>query len=314
MKEAVNVAYRYRREFQDLLGSSPEFEEGVIDGSLEELRELAEPIYQAMRELPMADGVSKSDYSVQTADGAQVRMRRYVPEGCVSPAAVLYVHGGGMILMGIDEMDADVSRYVALSGVTFFSVEYRLAPENPRPLAEDVADAYIWMREHASELGLDANRMAIMGDSGGAGVAAGAAILLRDRKVPLAMQVLVYPMLDDRTVGEPDMEPLLQGWTSGNNAVAWRAVLGERCGTDDVLPCEAPARNTDFEGLAPTFIDVGELDLFRNEAVAYAQRLWAARVPCELHVLQGLTHVFDTYPIDMANRAFEYRSHIISQL
>lgn len=308
------MALVYHPEFQALADSSEGLPEGIIEGSLEELRELSEPIYAAMRQLPMAEGVTTADHAVTTADGASIRLRIYRMADSDARSAVLYVHGGGMILMGIDEMDSDISRYVSLSGVPFASVEYRLAPDNPRPLAEDVVDAYVWMREHSSELGIDPDRIAIMGDSGG-GVAAGAAILLRDRDIPLAKQILVYPMLDDRTrTVDPEMGSLLQGWSLNNNVLAWGAVLGERYGTDDVLPCEAPARNRDFSGLAPAFIDVGELDLFRDEGIAYAQGLLAARVPCELHVLHGLTHVFDTYPIPMAEKAFEYRAYVIRQL
>lgn len=305
----------YHPEFQALSDSPEGLPEGVIEGTLEEMRDLAEPLYAAMRQLPVAEGVNMTDHAVTTADGASIRLRMYRMNGSEARSAVLYVHGGGMILMGIDEMNSDISRYVSLSGVPFASVEYRLAPDCPRPLAEDAVDAYVWMREHADDLGIDADRIAIMGDSGGGGVAAGAAILLRDRGIPLVKQILVYPMLDDRTrTADPEMEPLLQGWSAKNNVLAWSTVLSERYGTDDVLPCEAPARNRDFKGLAPAFIDVGELDLFRDESIAYAMELMAARVPCELHVLQGLTHVFDTYPIPMAERAFEYRASVIRQL
>lgn len=306
------MALGYGKEFQALLDSG--FPAGNLDGSLEELRELAAPMYEEMRNLPIADGVAMEDFRVPMADGAEIRARLYRMAGSDAASAVIYVHGGGMILMGIDEMDSDISRYVSLSGVPFFSVEYRLAPDNPRPLAEDVFESYLWLRNHAADLGLDPDRIAIMGDSGGAGVAAGAAILCRDRSVPLAMQILVYPMLDDRTEVDPLMDPLLNGWSSGNNAMAWKAVLGSRYRTDEVLACEAPGRNTDFDGLAPAFIDVGEIDLFRDEAIRYAQGLFAAHVPCELHVLHGVTHVFDTFPMPIAQKAFEYRAYIIGQL
>lgn len=244
-----------------------------------------------------------------------MRARWYRKEGSDARSAVMYVHGGGMILMGIDEMDADISRYVALSGVPFLSIGYRLAPEHPRPQAEDALDGYLWLIGHADELGIDAHRVAIMGDSGGAGIAAGAAILARDRGVPLAKQILIYPMLDDRTVAcDDELDGLAHVWFAENNKMAWEAVLGERRGTDEVLPCEAPVRNESFEGLAPAFLEVGELDLFRDETIEYAKRLMAAHVPAELHVLTGLTHTFDTFPLPIADKAFEYRSYVISQL
>lgn len=94
--------------------------------------------------------------------------------------------------------------------------------------------------------------------------------------------------------------------------------LGGRCwaerrGTEKCAR-EAPARNESFEGLAPAFLEVGELDLFRDETIEYAKRLMAAHVPAELHVLTGLTHTFDTFPLPIADKAFEYRSYVISQL
>lgn len=310
------MAYRYHPELQKLVDDPNGFPPGdKFVGNLEEMRVFAEPIYAEMRALPMAKDVLTRDFEIPTSDDYSMRARWFQKEGSDARAAVVYVHGGGMVLMSIDEMDADISRYVALSGVPFLSVEYRLALDNPRPQAEDVLDGYLWLMEHAEELGVDPLRLAIMGDSGGGGIAAGAAILARDRNIPLAMQILVYPMLDDRTVTcDGDLDGLLQGWFTENNVVAWETVLGDRRGTESVLPCEAPARNESFEGLAPAFLDVGELDLFRDETIEYAKRLMEARVPTELHVLGGLTHTFDTFPMPIAEKAFEYRSYVISRL
>lgn len=310
------MTYRYHPELQELVDDPAGFPPAEkFVGTLEEMRAFADPLYAEMRDLPLAEGVVARDVEIETADGYPMRARWYRKEGSDARSAVMYVHGGGMILMGIDEMDADISRYVALSGVPFLSIGYRLAPEHPRPQAEDALDGYLWLIGHADELGIDAHRVAIMGDSGGAGIAAGAAILARDRGVPLAKQILIYPMLDDRTVAcDDELDGLAYVWFAENNKMAWEAVLGERRGTDEVLPCEAPARNESFEGLAPAFLEVGELDLFRDETIEYAKRLMAAHVPVELHVLTGLTHTFDTFPLPIADKAFEYRSYVISQL
>lgn len=310
------MAYRYHPELQQLVIDPNGFPPGEkFVGTLDEMREFADPLYAEMRELPMAEGVVTHDYQIETSDGYSMRARWYQKEGSQARSAVMYVHGGGMVLMGIDEMDADISRYVALSGVPFLSIEYRLAPECPRPQAEDALDGYQWLIDHAEELGVDPLRMAIMGDSGGGGIAAGAALLARDRGIPLARQILIYPMLDNRTATcDEELDALLHVWWAESNAMAWSAVLGDRRGTDAILPCEVPARNENFAGLAPAFLEVGELDLFRDETVEYAKRLMEAKVPTELHVLSGLTHTFDTFPIPIANKAFEYRSYIISQL
>ena len=310
------MAYRYHPELKKLVedpAGFPPAEKFV--GTLDEMREFAAPLYAEMCELPMAEGVTTCDYVIPTTDGYPMRARWYCKEGSTARSAAVYVHGGGMILMGIDEMDADLSRYVAQSGVPILSLDYRLAPENPRPQAEDALDGYQWLVSHAAEFGIDPERIALMGDSGGAGIAAGAAILARDRGVHVARQILIYPMLDDRTVASDDeLDSFLHVWFAENNAMAWEAVLGERRGTDEVLPCEAPARNRDFAGLAPAFLEVGELDLFRDETMEYARRLMDARVPTELHVLTGLTHTSDTFPLPIAEKAFEYRSYALSQL
>lgn len=310
------MPYRYHPELQEIADGpeSPLAMENFV-GSVDEMREFAAPLYVEMRALPMAADVTATDFEIETSDGFAMRARWYRKEGFEARSAVVYAHGGGMILMGIDEMDADLSRYVSLCGVPFLSVAYRLAPENPRPLAEDVLESYRWLRARADEFGIDENRIALMGDSGGAGVVAGAAILARDRGVPLAKQILIYPMLDDRTVTcDPEIDPFLFTWCAGNNETAWGAVLGDRRGTDEVLPSEAPARNENFEGLADAFVEVGGLDLFRDEAMAYARRLMDAGVPTELHVISGVPHCYDTLPVTVAEKAFQYRSYVISQL
>lgn len=148
-----------------------------------------------------------------------------------------------------------------------------------------------------------------MGDSGGGGVAASAAIIARDLGIGLARQILVYPMLDDRTLaGDGAREPFLT-WTYDMNFTAWRARLGGQPGADDVSPATAAARLTDVRGLAPAYIEVGDLDIFRDENITYAQRLAAAEVPIELHVHPGAPHGFERFAPDsqLAQRAKQDR-------
>ena len=160
-------------------------------------------------------------------------------------------------------------------------------------MGEDVFAGLTWLLEHASELGVDAGRVAIMGDSAGGGIAASVALLARDRNVNLAKQILVYPMLDDRnTEPNPSLAPFLT-WTYDNNFTGWSAVLGEDLGSENVSPVAAPARLEDFRGVAPAYIEVGELDVFRDEAIAYGQHLALADIPIELHVHYGAPHGFE---------------------
>jgi acetyl esterase/lipase len=216
----------------------------------------------------------------------------------------------------VDLYDEGVSWYVAQSGVPFLSVDLRLAPEAPTStaMAEDSFSALMWLRDHAAELGVDPERIAVMGDSGGGGPTAGAAILARDREVPVAMQILVYPMLDDRNTTPGGIPDELLTWGYDSNYTGWVTLLGEEIGTDTVSPISAPARLIDFAGLAPAYIDVGDLDIFRNESIAYGAGLAAAGIPVELHVHLGAPHGFERFVPDagVAQRAMADRARAIT--
>ena len=155
-----------------------------------------------------------------------------------------------------------------------------------------------------------------MGDSGGGAPAAGVAIMARDEGVPLARQILVYPMLDDRTQAPDPARAEFLTWTHDYNYTAWRAVLGDDFGGDAVSPIAAPARLTDFTGLAPAYLDVGDLDIFRDETIAYAQRLAQAGVPIELHVHPGAPHGWERFAptVGSAARAMADRARAVASL
>ena len=150
---------------------------------------------------PIAAEVETTDHEIAVADGTTIVARWYRLPSSDSRAAVLYLHGGGMILGSVPIFDGPVSRYVVHTGVPMLSVEYRLAPEHPYPTpVEDAYAGLVWLAAHTAELDVDAERIAVMGDSAGGGLAAAVAILSRDRGGPLlARQILLYPMLDDRT-------------------------------------------------------------------------------------------------------------------
>jgi acetyl esterase/lipase len=147
---------------------------------------------------------------------------------------------------------------------------------------------------------VDPERIAVMGESAGGGLAAATALLGRDRDVPVSSQILVYPMLDDRTITpDPVLEPLAS-WTYDNNFTGWRAFLGDGVGGPEVPPYAAPARATELGGVADAYIEVGELDIFRDECVEYARRLLAVGSSVELHVHRGCPHGFDRMAPDAA--------------
>lgn len=243
----------------------------------------------------MPTDVKMTDFEARASDRATVAVRWYAKDGSAPGSAGVYLHGGGMILSNIGLYDGSVARYVSASGVPMLAVEYRYAPEHPG--LTPVEDSYValrWLAEHSAELGVDAGRIAVMGDSAGGGIAAGLALLARDRSGPaIAQQILIYPMLDDRTTTpDPQLVPFA-GWTYEDNLTGWAALLGDDIGGPDVSAYAAPARMTDAVGLPPVYLEVGELDIFRNEGIEFARRTAAAGVSTELHVRPGVPHGWD---------------------
>lgn len=218
------------------------------------------------------------------------------PVAAARHAPVIYsIHSGGMIMGSRFSFLADLADLAVETGAVATSVEYRRAPEHPHPApVEDCYAGLRWVADHATELGLDAGRIVVVGDSAGAGLAAGVALAARDRGGPPIHGVVMHgPMLDDRNdtvscLQYPDEGP----WDRRMNEVGWTALLGASRGGPDVPSLAAPARETDLSGLPPVFIDVGAAEIFRDEAVAFASRIWAAGGQAELHVWAGAFHGF----------------------
>jgi len=214
---------------------------------------------------------------------------------------------------------APVARgHVQATGVPFLAVDYRLAPEHPHPTPVDDCFAGLrWLHDNCGMLGIDPGRIAVMGESAGGGLAAAVALLARDRGLALAQQLLVYPMLDDRnTVPDPALEPFAAAWSYENNALGWEALLGEAPGGPEVSPYAAPARATDLADVAPAYVEVGALDIFRDEDIEYARRLARAAVPVELHVHPGAPHAFEMMAPEsgVARRAVDDRRRVLRGL
>jgi acetyl esterase/lipase len=246
--------------------------------------------------MPVHAEVTRTDYQVSAYDGATVLARWYVPaqrRDEPGPAAV-YLHGGGMIAGSVDLHDRTVAGYVAQSRVPMLAVDYRLAPEHPHPTpVEDAYAGLTWLASHAEELHVDPARIALIGDSAGGGLAAAVALLARDRSVPVAKQILIYPMLDDRNTQPDPALAALAFWSYDDNYTGWHALLGDAAGGAGVPEYAAPARAEDLTGLPVTYIEVGELDIFRDESITYARRIADAGTSVELHVHPGCPHGFE---------------------
>ncbi len=261
------------------------------------------------RPVPVVDGVS-FDERTATAEGAEdTRVLVYRPDGLTEPAgALLWIHGGGLVL-GQPEMDNEFCSTLARDlGIVVVSVDYRLAPEHPFPAPlDDCATALRWLHDSAEELGVDTGRVAVGGSSAGGGLAASLAQRARDAGgPPIAFQLLVYPMIDDRTALRLDHDGrgrLL--WTPGSNRFGWTAYLGHAPTHEPLPPHAAAARTEDLTGLPPAWIGVGSIDLFHDEDVDYAERLGAAGVDCELHVGPGMYHAAERFrPAAAPSRRF----------
>jgi acetyl esterase/lipase len=246
--------------------------------------------------IPAVPGVRISDYRCPARDGRTVRIRLYVPEELRLQAALLWIHGGGYIL-GRPEQDEghsiDLCRRL---GLVVAAVEYRLSPEFPFPAAlDDCFDALAWLVAEASSLGVDPEHIAVGGPSAGAGLAAALALRAHDLDgPPIAFQLLVYPMIDDRTACRDDIDPRrLRLWSPASNRLGWTSYLGREPGDAGVSELAAPARRIELAALPPAWIGVGSCDLFADEACLYARRLEAAGTPCALEIVPGAYHGFD---------------------
>ena len=261
--------------------------------------------------LPAVEGATSQDHFVPGSQGdPAVRVRVYRPSDQPSKLPALYwIHGGGYVMGDIEQDDRLMKQMVKRIGCVTVSVDYRLAPEHPFPApVEDCYAGLKWLFRHADELGVEPSRIAIGGASGGGGLAAGLALLTRDRgEVQVAFQLLIYPMIDDRNV-TPASYAITDSrmWNRQSNLLGWKAYLGRDGGGADVSPYAAAARATDLTNLPPAYIPVGALDLFVDENIQYAQRLIQAGVPTELHVYPGAFHGFDIFaPSAMVSKQFK---------
>ncbi|QFT54375.1 alpha/beta hydrolase [Microbulbifer sp. THAF38] len=290
--------------------------EPIAVGDVATRREIGERVLrEVLRTQPMPSDVLIEDFLVKAADGSSMLLRWYCKEGSTPGSAVLYLHGGGLIFNDVGIYDQTVANYVSKSGIPFLSVDYRKAPEHPFPTPiEDCYSALSWLHKNAKQLNVDPSRLAVMGDSAGGGLSAALTILTRERKGPsLARQILIYPMLDDRNIIEdPNLAPLVL-WTNDDNLTAWRAYLGDAAGTNNVSPVAAPAHLKNAEGLPPAYIEVGELDIFRNEDIQYARLLTNDGVSTEFHLRPGVIHAWEVFApeIPISVRAMNDRIRVI---
>jgi acetyl esterase/lipase len=282
----------YDRELAPALDASPLPQTVTVD-MVETLR--ANPFSPPVETLLAGRPIDRTEHRIAGPDGEILATVFSPREAAGSRPGILFLHGGGMIIgdrfTGIDELLDWTEEHRAVS----VTVDYPLAPEHPDPAPVEAAyAALLWTVEHSKDLGIDPSRLMIAGSSAGAGIAAGVALMARDRSGPtLIAQLLNSPMLDDRNDTVSSRQYTQTGsWSRESNETGWDALLGDRRHTTQVSPYAAPARAGDLSDLPPAFIDVGSAEVFRDEAVGYASELWAAGVQAEMHVWAGGFHMF----------------------
>jgi len=262
-----------------------------LDGARIRIAELfgATPV-----ELPKT--ITVDDHSVDADDGHQILVRTYSPP-TPTGAALYWIHGGGLVLGDVAMDDAHCAAIADELNIVVASVDYRLAPEFPYPTPlDDCSQAFEWFVSHSDQFGVDSNRIALGGGSAGARLAAGLALRARDRGTAQpCFQLLRYPMIDDRNE-TPSSHAITDTrvWNRPANLTGWGAYLAGQNGTNDIDAYAAPARATNLAGLPPAIVTVGELDMFLDEDITYAQAMLQAGVPVELHVYPGAFHGSDT--------------------
>jgi acetyl esterase/lipase len=264
------------------------------------------PVKRAEDEAAAAEAVARIaalglvtvDVEVEGFDGAVVPMSLvHRPDRSPSSPLVYFVHGGGMMLgtrwSGSDVFVDWIERYNAVVA----TVEYRRAPEVRYPVPQE--DCYAGLRHlavHADALQVNVSKGILAGISAGGGLAASVALMARDRGGPtVAGQLLIAPMLDDRGDTRSTRQFPTGMWNAVENELAWRSLLGDLYGSPDVPAYAAPARAADLGRLPPAFLEAGSAEVFRDEVVTFASRIWADGGQADLHVWSGGFHGFGTF-------------------
>ncbi len=231
-----------------------------------------------------------------TTNGTALRI--FTPESGATGAALLWIHGGGMLIGSANQDDAFCAATANKLGVVIISTNYRLAPENPFPAAiDDCFAAWQWIQSNSENLHISPAKVAVGGQSAGGGLAAALVQRIHDfGGLQPPAQWLFCPMLDDRTAAQRDLDPIKHFvWNNQNNRVGWQAYLGQEPGAVMVPQYAVPARRENLQGLSATWIGIGDVELFYQEAETYATQLRAAGVDCTLTVVHGAPHAFETF-------------------
>jgi acetyl esterase/lipase len=251
-------------------------------------------VSQLLVEPELDSRVTCEDRTIPGPSGDQ-KIRIYSPKKKKgSSPGLVFIHGGGMILGSVEGEAGTAQMICGETGAVVVSVDYRKAPEDPYPAGvNDCYSASQWVFDHAEELGIDVDNIGIYGGSAGGGLALAVCLMARDRKtLNFAYMMPIYPMIDDRNETKSTHEVTEVGiWDRAGNEEAWKLYLGGQ----EADGYAAPARAEDVSALPPAFIDVGEMDAFRDEDTVFALRLLQSGVPCEFRIYPGAYHASEVF-------------------
>jgi acetyl esterase len=238
---------------------------------------------------------SSEDLSIAVRDGQEIRARLYRPLAAAAPGklpALVYFHGGGFVIGNLATHDILCRQLCALAGCAVVAVDYRLAPEHKFPVAaHDAWDALCWLHARAAGLNIDADRLAVGGDSAGGTLAAVCAILARDARLPLALQLLFYPGCAAHQ-DTASHRRFANGFVIDEEQISWFFNHYIRAPADRDDWRFAPLLALDVDGVAPAWIGLAEIDPLVDEGVLYADKLRAAGISVDLEIYRGVTHEF----------------------
>ncbi len=225
--------------------------------------------------------------------GGTIALRLYRPDRAGCHPALVYLHGGGWVLGDIPTHERLCTEIVHGAGCAVVSVGYRLAPEHKFPAAaEDAFAATQWVSNHAEELGIDARRIAVGGDSAGANLATVACLMARDRQASMPVcQILVYPVTDC-DFETPSYRENAEGCLLTRSTMQWFWKCYVDSEADMLHPYASPLKAEDLSGLPAALVITAELDPLRDEGESYARRLQEAGVPTSLTRYDGMIHAF----------------------
>lgn len=256
-------------------------------------RELSTVLMETL--CPKDEPVGKVENVLIPGPGGDLALRLYTPvaAGSESLPALIYFHGGGMVLGNLDTHDGVCRTLAALSGCRVVAVDYRRAPEHKFPASvEDAYAAVLWVEANAAERGIDANRIAVIGDSAGGTLCAVVCLQAKQKGAPkIGFQVPMFAMTDALAAGGSRAE-FAEGYFLEKRSIEWFYGHYLPEGADAADPLVSPLRAEDMRGLPPAFVMVAGCDPLHDEGLAYAEKLRAAGVAVGVADYPGQLHSF----------------------